>query len=167
MLLLCEQVAAHVWQNHPEPSALSSRHHGSFYYGMRSALMRCSRMPASVLVDTMVAHACALRKSGRSAEASQVILDIHSMLAGGQGGFMESQGGSQMPNGSDNLGLQRVGMWWRVEEAKLLWASGKPKLAGKLLQEVEASLNLTSEPGTSPSAASAHSSSPLVLLLHA
>lgn len=144
-LLLLEQVTADVWQNLPEPSTLSISHTGSFYHSMRAELMRCAHMPASVLVDTMSAHACALRKSGRSVEASQVVLDIHSMLAGDLGG-LERQGGSQTSTGAV-WGLQRVGLWWRVEEAKLLWATGKPKLAGKLLEEVEGSLNPEQDPG--------------------
>lgn len=140
------QVAADAWQNHPEPSVLSATHSGAFYHGMHASTMHCARMPASVLVDTMAAHACALRKCGRSPEASQVILDIHSMLGGGHRGGMDSQWGSQASVGAE-WGLQGVGLWWRVEEAKLLWASGKPKLAGKLLEEVESSLNPQNDPG--------------------
>lgn len=140
------QSAVSVWQQHPEPSTLSGSIDGSFYHGMRAALMRCACMPASVLVETMAAHVWALRKARRFSEASHVILDIHSVLKAGQGSRGRSLGGSEMSMGAEG-GLESVGSWWRVEEAKLLWANDRPKLAGQLLEEVHQSLDPNKDAG--------------------
>jgi hypothetical protein len=89
--------------------------------GLHAALAARAHVPPHAAVSALAAHARALRKAGRLPEAMHAVLDIHTLITRAN---------------SSAHGAATASAMWRVEEAKLLWGCGKPRLAHALLQQL-------------------------------
>eukprot|EP00892_Ulva_mutabilis_P002510 jgi/Ulvmu1/1225/UM109_0023.1 len=126
------QVVAHAWRELLD-SAFMQQHPRAAcgVHDLHTALLRAVCAPVDTLTSATAAHAAALRKCGSVAAAMHHHLDLHALLAAVPGG-----GGSE--DGGNVEGSAIVA--WRVEEAKLLWASGRQQLAVKLAEELQGDL---------------------------
>lgn len=133
---MCAQVVADAWgpllssdfiRRHPR--------HGSDVHGLSTVLLRAVGAPLPALTTATAAQAAALRKAGRIPAALHHHLELHALLSAAAG--TEAAGDV----GGDVEAHVAAVAAWRLEEAKLLWASGRPQLAVKLAEDLQGNLH--------------------------
>lgn len=106
--------------------------HGSGVHDLHTSLLRAIGAPVATLTAAAAAQAAALRKGGCLATAMHHHLELHALL--GAVAAVEEPGADGSPHTAAVAA-------WRLEEAKLLWASGRQQLAVKLVEELQGDLD--------------------------
>lgn len=120
--------------------------HSCGVHDLHVALLRATSSPAATLATATAAHAAALRKAGRLAPAMHHHLELHAFLRGEAAGGAAAAGDA-VPAAPPPAAIAA----WRLEEAKLLWASGRQQLAMKLVESLPGDLD-----NVAPGASHAH-----------
>jgi hypothetical protein len=121
------QIVTEAWQTLLSSPCIKHKPQlGVATHALHSELLRAVGAPVDTLAASVTCHAAALRKAGRLPEAMRHHLDLHTMMAQSTGATVYD-------------GCRRGFPLWRVEEAKLLWAMGKQRLAVGLLERLSGS----------------------------
>lgn len=105
--------------------------HGSGVHGLSTALLRAVGAPLPTLTIATAAQAAALRKAGHLPAALHHHLELHTLLGAAAGADA----------GGEAEARAAAVAAWRLEEAKLLWASGRQQLAVKLVEDLQGDLD--------------------------